>query len=113
MDVSFTPQISSRSLKLSNDIGVNRLTSVEQFEFIRTHGTLTYDDFFHDFLLPNKPCVLSPVVTENWRSRREWVKENKTPDVEYLRKHFGTYMTANPTWRTVETVILYLGTFIS
>ena len=50
---------------------------------------LQYEEFFLRYLLPNKPCLLAPWATEGWRSRQEWVTPQSTPDLHYIRKHFG------------------------
>lgn len=53
----------------------------------RVH-TITYGDFFKDFLLANQLCVFSSEITEDWRSRKEWVTNGK-PNLEFLSNRFG------------------------
>ncbi|XP_074629189.1 2-oxoglutarate and iron-dependent oxygenase JMJD4-like isoform X2 [Acropora palmata] len=53
----------------------------------RVH-TITYGDFFRDFLLENQLCVFSSEITEDWRSRKEWVTNGK-PNLEFLSNRFG------------------------
>nr|XP_054767212.1 2-oxoglutarate and iron-dependent oxygenase JMJD4-like [Lytechinus pictus] len=50
---------------------------------------LSYNEFFQSFLLPNRPCLLDKHATENWRSVREWVREDGTPNFEYIEATFG------------------------
>ncbi|XP_067018397.1 2-oxoglutarate and iron-dependent oxygenase JMJD4-like isoform X3 [Acropora muricata] len=50
--------------------------------------TITYGDFFRDFLLANQLCVFSSEITEDWRSRKEWVTNGK-PNLEFLSNRFG------------------------
>ena len=36
---------------------------------------ISYDEFFHAYMLRNVPCILSSSHTESWPSRRDWIKE--------------------------------------
>lgn len=51
-------------------------------------GTIKYEEFFRDFLEANQPCVFSSEVTEHWRSRQEWIIDQR-PHFEFLSKEFG------------------------
>lgn len=51
--------------------------------------SLSYDEFFREYLEKNTPCVFSSRFTEEWRARRAWVAGDGTPDVDYLVRHFG------------------------
>ena len=53
---------------------------------------LSYEEFFFRFLLPNKPCVLSPKATQNWQSCKDWVCKDGKPNTEFLHQHFGGLM---------------------
>lgn len=53
-------------------------------------GTIKYEEFFRDFLEPNQPCVFSSEVTEHWRSRQEWIIDQR-PHFEFLSKEFGNF----------------------
>ena len=49
----------------------------------------SYDDFFAKFLVPNQLCILSESATRHWRSRREWVREDGSPNFDFLQQAFG------------------------
>ena len=49
-----------------------------------------YDDFFAKFLVPNQLCVLSEGATRQWRSRKEWVCQDGSPNFSLLQNAFGT-----------------------
>ena len=53
---------------------------------------ILYEHFFEDYLVPNKPCLFNQKLTENWRSRREWVQFDGAPNFEFLRFHFGVLL---------------------
>ena len=48
-----------------------------------------YNDFFAKFLVPNQLCILSESATRQWRSRREWVCEDGSPNFDFLQQAFG------------------------
>ncbi|KAK7111637.1 hypothetical protein V1264_011238 [Littorina saxatilis] len=48
-----------------------------------------YDEFFAKFLVPNQLGILSEKATSLWKSRREWVCEDGSPDFVFLRQAFG------------------------
>ncbi|EFN85605.1 JmjC domain-containing protein 4 [Harpegnathos saltator] len=54
----------------------------------RIDSTVTYNDFFSEYLIRNRPCIISSQATENWPCRREWVLED-APNFEMLRTSFG------------------------
>lgn len=71
----------------------------------RVH-TITYGDFFKDFLLANQLCVFSSEITEDWRSRKEWVTNGK-PNLEFLSNRFGKseiffFSFARSSWITIK-----------
>ncbi|XP_046555323.1 2-oxoglutarate and iron-dependent oxygenase JMJD4-like [Haliotis rubra] len=49
----------------------------------------SYEEFFLQYLLPNRPCVMSAKCTEGWRSRREWVQQGR-PHLDFFISHFGS-----------------------
>lgn len=74
------------NLAKSNNIMENvKLTTVD--------SPISYDDFFAQTLLQNKPCLLKSWATKSWRSVHEWtIKSNLKPDVpnfQVLQKNFG------------------------
>ncbi|KAK8775897.1 hypothetical protein V5799_030755 [Amblyomma americanum] len=51
---------------------------------------VSYDEFFLQYVLANKPCVLSPHHTSDWKSRHEWVDSTGRPKLEFLKSSFGS-----------------------
>ena len=43
---------------------------INQIDYIEK--PITYQEFFTEYLLGNKPCVFGSWATNNWRSRAEW-----------------------------------------
>lgn len=50
--------------------------------------SITYGQFFTNFLLENRPCVFQSDITREWRCRREW-NMNGAPNFEILLELFG------------------------
>ncbi|KAG2214205.1 hypothetical protein INT46_010440 [Mucor plumbeus] len=59
----------------------------------------TYEEFLRNHLIPNKPCIIGPCFTRDWKANKEWVvpvvhdseQEPKyKPNYIYLRKQYGT-----------------------
>ncbi|KAJ1350469.1 hypothetical protein KIN20_006265 [Parelaphostrongylus tenuis] len=44
---------------------------------------------FTNFCMKNEPCVLTASFTSDWPARNLWVKEDGTPNLDYLRKEYG------------------------
>ena len=61
-------------------------TNIDQIDYIEE--PITYQKFFTEYLLRNKPCVLGSWATDSWRNRAEWVKNNE-PNLDYLVEKFG------------------------
>ena len=59
---------------------------------------IKYEEFFLEYLLPNRPCILDTWVTDGWRSRKEWVLEDGQPNLELIKTLFGDY------WRCFRVV---------
>ncbi|XP_045179491.2 2-oxoglutarate and iron-dependent oxygenase JMJD4-like [Mercenaria mercenaria] len=59
---------------------------LETFEKVKE---IDYNNFFKEYLLANKPCIFTPDVTMQWKSRKDWVMENHTPNYTFLRALFG------------------------
>ncbi|XGW16474.1 hypothetical protein V3C99_001716 [Haemonchus contortus] len=55
-------------------------------------GDKPWLETFANFCLRNEPCVLSEEFTADWPSRQLWVREDGTPNLEYLRKNYGNEM---------------------
>lgn len=50
---------------------------------------LSYGDFAENYLAKNQPVVISG-LTDDWRSREDWVSENGLPNLHFFATHFGT-----------------------
>lgn len=51
---------------------------------------LSYEQFYYDFMLANKPCIFDAKLTSNWRCTSEWINpESGAPDFEFLKLRFG------------------------
>ncbi|BGP22535.1 jumonji domain containing protein [Rhodotorula toruloides] len=51
----------------------------------------SYVHFRQHHLLPNKPCLISPKLVEDWQIRRKISRGDGAPDWEYLEDTFGRY----------------------
>lgn len=58
----------------------------------------SYDHFLQNHLLPNRPALIGPALTKDWRARKEWVEPTNAngahtpamqPRLDYLREQFG------------------------
>ncbi|KAL7294061.1 hypothetical protein TKK_0012099 [Trichogramma kaykai] len=70
-----------------NDHRIVTESSNEENEIIEI-APKSYNEFFENFLLPNKPCVFDAQITTNWPSRNDW-KNNDEPNFDYLKLQFG------------------------
>ena len=54
---------------------------------------LSYDEFFRNYLLQNRPCLIDPFLTEDWKSSQEWKALNGDgeviPDLQAISKCVG------------------------
>ncbi|KJH41276.1 JmjC domain protein [Dictyocaulus viviparus] len=55
-------------------------------------GEMSWLAQFVKFCLLNEPCVLSRTFTKDWPVRQLWVREDGTPNFDYLRKHYGAQL---------------------
>jgi len=63
----------------------------------RIHANdLTYSDFFHQFMEPNKPVILQG-LTKDWKARKKWVQPSHStsnkinvPNMKVLTQRFGS-----------------------
>ena len=49
---------------------------------------ISYSEFFLNFLVPNKPCLFGPWLTEDWKCRRDWVKRGGGAFVDGARSQY-------------------------
>lgn len=81
--------------------------------FPRISEPLSYDEFFREFLEKNRPCVFSSSFTQEWLAREDWVTPSNTPNVEFLRNHFGAnffhlFLSTHVFFSYIYLYILYL-----
>lgn len=60
-------------------------------ETIDRVDSLTYDEFFANYLVRNRPCIFSSRVTENWPCKKLWGLDG-APDFDALELLFGDCM---------------------
>ena len=77
-------------LSLDKVIEKRCLQPFETIDYVK--DLISYEEFFLRYLLPNKPCILTPQVTQLWKSRTEWVTHDGKPNFEFLEKNFGSYL---------------------
>lgn len=53
----------------------------------RIENNLSYSEFFENYLLCNRPCIIKN-LSDDWGARK-WIK-NDNLDVDYFRKNYGT-----------------------
>lgn len=70
-------------------LSVNKDTTIVDW-IDHVSPSITYDEFFSKYLIPNKPCIFNSKVTENWSCRRQWSDDN-APDFDALDLVFGKY----------------------
>lgn len=71
-----------------NDVPSNakHLPTIESVR--RVDHNLTYNEFFHKFLINNEPCIIDTAITESWPCRQQWVLKD-APNFEFLGRLFG------------------------
>ncbi|XP_055955371.1 2-oxoglutarate and iron-dependent oxygenase JMJD4 [Patella vulgata] len=59
-------------------------------EFPRLEEMPSYEEFFTNYLLPNRPCIFGSAVTSKWQSRKDWVSSvDGSPHLEFFKENFG------------------------
>ncbi|CAG9853749.1 unnamed protein product [Phyllotreta striolata] len=49
---------------------------------------VSYNYFFQNFMLPNKPCVIKS-ISEDWNCPKDWIENDKI-NIKYLGQHYGS-----------------------
>ena len=73
--------------RIDADLDKLRCTTLSAVDYITE--PITYQQFFHQYLVPNRPCVFGPAFTCGWGSCIDWVTEDGKPNLEFLLKQFG------------------------
>jgi len=48
-----------------------------------------YEDFFHDYLVKNRPCICSREITQDWRAVKDWRGAGDTINYDILGELYG------------------------
>ena len=64
-------------------------TNKDQIEIEFIHDTTCYSKIYREFIVNNKPCVLSKNCTESWLCRKLWLNEDGRPNWDYIKLHYG------------------------
>ncbi|BGP29773.1 hypothetical protein JCM10296v2_001519 [Rhodotorula toruloides] len=56
-----------------------------------TESECSYAHFRRHHLIPNKPCLVSPSLVEDWQIQRRITRGDSTLDWEYLQESFGRF----------------------
>lgn len=49
---------------------------------------LTYSQFFHRYILTNRPCLLRKGLIEHWASRKDWTDGEGKPNIRFFQSLF-------------------------
>lgn len=72
-------------------------------------GSLSYSDFFNNFLATNTPSIFEDNVTENWLCRSRWIDSSNAPNFIALQETFGLYISFFYTFHVgVEDLLLLI-----
>ena len=55
----------------------------------RIFSTPPYEQFLKDYLLPNKPVIIGPLLVASWPACRLWAREDGRINWEYLKAEYG------------------------
>lgn len=61
-------------------------TSNKTIDYVKN---ITYETFFTNYLMLNKPCIIALKDTKLWKSTLEWAVDGK-PNFEFLEQEFGS-----------------------
>ncbi|XP_008193873.1 2-oxoglutarate and iron-dependent oxygenase JMJD4 [Tribolium castaneum] len=78
---------------------------------------LSYEEFFHNFMRPNVPCVIKN-ITEDWEAHYKWLNEEKAPNLDYLKDKYGNcdvtiYNCSEKYFNSQKTQICKLDSFLN
>lgn len=69
---------------------------------------ISYHCFFTDYLMTNKPCVITHLETETWKSRHDWITTEGLPNFSFLSKQFGSFLNVVKYYFCGLFLIIYL-----
>lgn len=59
----------------------------DNLKLVRIDVATSYEYFFNNFMLPNKPCIITN-VSKNWLASKDWVTEDNKPNILYLLEKY-------------------------
>lgn len=68
-----------------HDLNINKIEAIP----LLNKTQLSYDDFFQNFMLQNKPCIIKN-ITEDWNSTKCWVTNNCI-NFDHLRTQYSNF----------------------
>ena len=80
----------SLPIKNVNAYSVKTAQDLRQFVFL--YHEPRYEDFYHNFLTRNLPCILSCGITDKWDACKDWVTSRGEPTLQDVCKHFGKFI---------------------
>ncbi|KAI4498866.1 hypothetical protein M0802_006041 [Mischocyttarus mexicanus] len=75
-------------IEITNNEVPSNIENLSRIDIKRVNNKLTYDEFFHNYLIKNVPCIVDSTITESWSSRQQWVSKDM-PNFEFLGELFG------------------------
>lgn len=60
----------------------------KNLSFKRINSSITYDEFFTEFLQENRPCIIQSGAINNWPCDSLW-KQNGAPNLNHLQQVYG------------------------
>ncbi|GAB6028314.1 JmjC domain-containing protein 4 [Chamberlinius hualienensis] len=83
------PDAKNVTESVSKSISVLNASCKQNCTLICQCQTQCLKTFYVDFMQRNVPCIVTKEMTAKWKSVREWIKEDGSPDFHYLTTHFG------------------------
>ncbi|KAK2158452.1 hypothetical protein LSH36_170g04052, partial [Paralvinella palmiformis] len=84
-EILFTLYCGELEVKKLRQSAIDDITGIDYIK-----EPVSYESFFLQYLLPNRPCILGPWSTENWLSRKEWVTNENKPNWQLMKGKFGS-----------------------
>lgn len=89
MSVMKTIEVSEECVKMSKK-GVKAVLEPCGQQIDQINSNVAYEVFFQNYLMVNKPCIISREMTTNWKSVQNWVdRKSGKPNFQYLKENFG------------------------
>ena len=80
--------IEANSERMNTDTGTNTYTSINpSFTIPTVSPTLSYNEAFHRFFVPNRPFIIKD-LTRSWPASKDWI-QSSLPNWDYLVRQYG------------------------